>query len=295
MGIYRLVPLQVVPQPSRKRLCAYLLGGGHTGALDQRHGGPNDPGQQADSGRIAWSEMRRGPRASPPGAIPPRGAEPTGVPPAKAGSRLWRTPRQSTHGPGLPAEPRAATGRWEYRTLSVRPGRQREAPWPAAAAPRPGREHTSRAVARRLRRKARLAPGRGRGPRQIPPAPGRAVVHEAGPGRGRPASGQRRRRSHRVPLGRRPRMPRRRPRSPDPAPACPDGCPADKTARGQTAGPSVPAMAAPRGEPFESLQPPWSADRRPRGQTGSVVFSCVRVSFPPTLTAVPRKASRRRR
>ena len=39
-----LVHLQLVFHPLRKRFCAYLLGGGDAGALDQRRCGANDPG-----------------------------------------------------------------------------------------------------------------------------------------------------------------------------------------------------------------------------------------------------------
>ena len=57
MSVYRRIPLQFIFQALRIGLHAYLLGGGHSRALDQGRGGADDPRQQGDSGGILGAEV----------------------------------------------------------------------------------------------------------------------------------------------------------------------------------------------------------------------------------------------
>src|SRR5262245_35971762 len=58
---YRRVRLPLVCQPLPKRVYAYLLGGGHPGALDQGRGGADDSFERGDTDRIFGSPVRLDP------------------------------------------------------------------------------------------------------------------------------------------------------------------------------------------------------------------------------------------
>ena len=152
---YRVAPVPFVPYPLLKGLHADLLGGGHSGTHDQRHEGTHVLHLEGKADLIAVCNVRLD-------SDHPQRAQP----------RLLDNGPQSRAKPGDPGlgqcfeypgrdlgpkrSSRAATASSRNPLLSARPGRQGAAPWPVAAAPRPGREsHQDPPLDDRVERSAR--------------------------------------------------------------------------------------------------------------------------------------------